>query len=171
VDAAAPGADRERSAPGLGLRIAGSVYGTVVVLGVIVASSAARTEPGRTAVLVVATVVVFWIAHVYSEVLVTSLAESRRARWRDVRLAAAHESSVLYAAVLPVAALLLGGLDVIRDGTALWLAIGTGVGTLAVQGVAYSRIERFGPLATATTIGVNILLGLSLALLKTLVAH
>lgn len=151
--------------------IAGRVYGTVVVLGVIVASSPRETEPGRIALLVATTSVVFWLAHVYSQVLATSLEHGRHARWSDVRSSAAHEASVLYAAILPVTALALGALDVLRDATAAWLAVAAGIGVLVAQALAYARIERFGFTATALTVAINIVLGLSLALLKALVTH
>jgi len=151
--------------------IAGKVYGTVVVLGVIVASSPGETEPGLIAGLVAVTSVVFWLAHVYSQVLATSLERGRHARWVDVRSTAGHEASVLVSAILPVAALLLGAFDVVRDATAVWLAVGAGVGVLVGQALAYARIERFGVGATTLTVAVNLLLGLSLALLKALVAH
>jgi hypothetical protein len=153
------------------LAIAGKVYGTVVVLGVIAASSPAETEPSRIAALVLVTSVVFWLAHVYSQILATSIEAGRHARASDVRTIAAHEASVLYAAVLPVAALLLGAFDVVRDATAVWLAIAAGIGVLVAQGIAYARIERFGATATIGTVSVNVVLGLSLALLKALVGH
>ena len=153
------------------LAIAGKVYGTVVVLGVIAASSPVETEPTRIAALVVVTTVVFWLAHVYSQTLATSIEAGRRARGSDVRVIAAHEASVLYAAILPVAALVLGALDVVRDTTAVWLAVGAGVGVLVAQGLAYARIERFSSAATVGTVAVNVVLGLSLALLKAIVGH
>jgi len=153
------------------LAIAGKVYGTVVVLGVIVASSPAETEPGRIAALVAVTCLVFWAAHVYSHVLAMSIEAGRRARRSDWSSTAAHEASVLYAAVLPVVALVLGALDVLRDSTAVWLAVAAGVGVLVAQGLAYARIERFSPAWTAGAVAVNVALGLSLALLKALVGH
>ena len=153
------------------LAISGRVYGTVVVLGVIVASSPGDTDPGRIAALVAVTCVVFWAAHVYSHVLAMSIEGGRRARPSDWTTTAGHEASVLYAAILPVTALLLGSFDVLRDTTAVWLAVGAGIGVLVAQGLAYARIERFGLLATAAVVAVNVALGLSLALLKAVVGH
>jgi hypothetical protein len=37
--------------------------------------------------------------------------------------------------------------------------------------VAYARIERFGPWATAATVGLNVAVGLALAVLEAIVSH
>ena len=51
-------------------RIAGAVYGTIVVLGVLAAGSdSASIDAWELDVLMVATVLVLWVAHVYAHAL------------------------------------------------------------------------------------------------------
>ena len=47
--------------------IAGTVYGTIVVLSVVTAASTVEHDLWRLAVIAAATVVVYWLAHVYSD--------------------------------------------------------------------------------------------------------
>jgi len=53
----------------------------------------------------------------------------------------------------------------------VWLALGLGVAALAAQGVRYARLERLSRTGTAVVIGLNLLLGLSIVILKVLVVH
>jgi hypothetical protein len=151
-------------------RIAGLIYGTIVVLSVLVASPT-NEDVGRVLALTASTTVVFWLAHVYAHVLGDSLASARRADAADVRHMAHRELPIVLAAVLPSLALVLGALDVLRDRSSMWLAFTIGVVTLVVQGLAYARIEHFGRLATLVTVGVNLGVALLLVLLKVVVAH
>ena len=50
-------------------RIAGTVYGTIIAMATIAAGSAGAVDPWRLATLVVGTVLVLWIAHVYAHSL------------------------------------------------------------------------------------------------------
>ena len=126
-------------------RIAGTVYGTIVVMGAITAGSGARAEPSHLAAIVFATVLVLWISHVRARPR-----RERRprasARPRGVASVARRELGLLLAAVGPVLALLLGAIGVVRESRALWLAMALGVATLAVQGVRYARLEHIGRL-------------------------
>ena len=47
-----------------------------------------------------------------------------------------RELAIQLSSVLPLAAIALGALGVVRDKTAIWLALAIGVATLAVQGIA-----------------------------------
>ncbi len=49
--------------------IAGTVYGTIVVMGALVAGSKGEADPARLGAIVTGTVVVLWLAHVYSHAL------------------------------------------------------------------------------------------------------
>jgi hypothetical protein len=123
------------------------------------------------AVIAVATVVIYWIAHVYSHGLGESLEAGRRLTGAELAELARRESSILLAAVLPVAAIVLGALGVFATRTALWVAVGLGVATLAVQGLRYARLERLSRTGTIVTVTINLALGLVIVLLKALVAH
>ena len=153
-------------------RVAGYTYGSILVLSVLVAGARAfRGEAGHIAVLVGATSVVFWLAHVYADGLGHSVAHDRRLTVAEVRHIARREASIVEAAVLPVAVLLLGAFDVLSTKTAVWAAFGCGIGILVAQGLRYARVERLGLFATFVVVAVNVLLGVLLIGLKLFVAH
>jgi hypothetical protein len=151
--------------------IAGTVYGTIVVLSVVTAASTVEHDLWRLAVIAAATVVIYWIAHVYSRGLGESLKVGRRLTAAELGAIARRESSILLAAVLPVAAIVLGALGIFATRTALWVAVGFGVAALTVQGLRYARLERLSRTGTLATVAINLTLGLVIVLLKALVSH
>jgi len=172
--AAAPAARRSRlheAVLGTPDTIAGTVYGTIVVMGAITAGAEGTRDPARLAVIVAATVLVLWLAHVYAHGLGESIARQRRLDRAELLSVARREFSIPLAAAAPTAALVLGGLELLRDATAVWLALAIGLATLAVQGGRYATLEHLGPLSAAATIAVNLGLGLVIVALKVFVAH
>ncbi len=153
-------------------RIAGTVYGTIVTLSVVTAAAKAFDHDlGGLAVILAVTTVVFWVAHVYSRGLGESIDAGRRLTAAEVATIARRESSILLAGVLPLLAIVLGALGVFADRTALWIAIGTGILTLTVQGIRYAQLEQLSRTGTIITIVINLAIGLSIAVLKVLVSH
>jgi hypothetical protein len=53
----------------------------------------------------------------------------------------------------------------------VWLALGAGVATLAVQGARYATVEQLGRTGTFVAIALNLFLGLVVVGLKALLAH
>ena len=151
--------------------IAGTVYGTIVVLSVVTAGATVEHDLWRLAVIAAATVAIYWLAHVYSDGLGESLNVGRRLTANELGAIARRERSILLAAVLPVAAIVLGAIGVLADRTALWVAVGVGVATLTVQGLRYARLERLSPTGTVVTVAINLALGLVIVVLKALVVH
>jgi hypothetical protein len=151
--------------------IAGTIYGTIVVLSVVTAASTVEHDLWRLAVIAAATVVIYWVAHVYSQGLGESLKLGRRLTAAELAAIARRESSILLAAVLPVTAIVLGAVGIFANRTALWLAIGVGVATLTIQGLRYSRLERLSRMGTIVTVAINVALGLVIVVLKALVSH
>lgn len=144
-----------------GERIEGLVYGTIIVMGVIAASSdGPRSDTARIAALVAATSAVFWLAHVYAHALDLSVERGKRLTGAGIKEVAVHEASILSAAVVPTGALLLGAVDLVGDRFAVRLALAAGTTVLAAQGLAYARIERLSLLGTATVVIANVMLGL-----------
>ncbi len=161
-----------RWALGAGHGIAGSVYGTIVVMAVIAgADRGSDTDVGRLALLVGVTAGVLYLAHVYAHALGESVIRGSRLTRDHVTSVALRESSIILAATPPVVALLLGAIGVIRSAVSIWLAMGLGVGMLAGQGLRYARLEHLTRLATFAVVGVNMALGLVLIALKALLAH
>ena len=156
----------------MGERLGGFIYGTIVALAVVVAG--ARAYPhgaGHIAVLVAATSVAFWLAHVYSNAVAHSVARDQHLSFGELRRIARREGSIIEAAVPPLAALLLGALGVISTQVAVWAAFALALVVLAAQGVTVARIERLGPLATLAVVAGNVSLGVLLVGLKLVVSH
>ncbi len=152
-------------------RLGGFVYGTIVVLSVIVAGAKAYPDDTtRIAVLVAVTTIVFWLAHAYAHALAESVRSNEHLTVTEVRRIGRHEAPLVQAGVPSIAVLLLGSLGLFDSDTAIWLAIGFGLAVLAVQGFVFARVERLGPTGTIAVVAVNLGLGLLLVALKLLVA-
>jgi hypothetical protein len=152
--------------------ISGTVYGTIVVLATITGSAKA-VDPNLWSVAVIAAVTsaVLWVAHVYSHGLGESVTIGRRLNLTELSEIARRESAILRAAVLPVFVVVLGALGLFGDRTALWLAVGVGVVTLVVQGIRFARLEELSTAGTIASVGINLALGLTIVLVKALLAH
>jgi hypothetical protein len=152
--------------------IAGTVYGTIIVMATVTAgSNGEQTDVLRLSVVVVVTVLVLWTAHVYAHALAESLELRRRLDRAELGSVAQRELAIPAAAVAPVAALVLAALGVLGEQTAVWLALGIGVTTLGVQGARYATGEQLDRTGTLVLIAINVVLGLVIVPLKALVAH
>jgi hypothetical protein len=155
-----------------GERLGGFIYGTILVLAVIVAGAKAfEHEAGHIAGLVAVTVVVFWLAHVYADALAHAVAYDQHLSFADLRRIAHREASMVEAAVPPLAALLLGAFGILSTKLAVWVAFGLGLGVLCAQGITFARVERMGRLGTLAVVAANLGLGVALVGLKLLVSH
>lgn len=133
-----------------------SVYGLVLVAGMIIVSSHLTEHPWDAVTTVAATVAVFFAAHVYAGTV------SRMARAHDTGLrvafgAALHHSIGLVAvAVIPLIVLAFGASGVLRATNAVWAALVLDVMLLGLVGwlMAAARTDRLwmrvgGALVTA----------------------
>jgi hypothetical protein len=156
----------------MGERLGGFIYGTIVVLAVIVSGSKAYPdEAGYIAALAAITTVILWLAHVYAHGLAHSAATNQHLTLPELGYIARREGSIVEAAVPPVAALLLGAFGVVSTQVAVWTALGLGLAVLAAQGIMFARVERLSWLGTLVVVAMNLGLGLLLIGLKTLVTH
>jgi len=152
--------------------MAGTVYGTIVVLATLTAGSAGETGAAwELASIVAVTVIVLWIAHFYSHALAESLERGRRLDSAEVVSVAKRELSIPMAAVAPVFLLVLGATGVLREARAIWLAIAIGIATLAVEGARFASLEEVSRGRRVLVVALNILLGLSIVALKVLLSH
>lgn len=164
--------DVKRLALGTRERIAGAVYGTIVVLAALAAGATAyQYDLWRLGAVVSASVVILWIAHAYAHALGESLSLGRRLTRAELMTITGRELAIPLASVLPLAAIAVGALGVVRDQTAIWLALAVGVATLAVQGIRYARLERLSRTGTVVSVGINLSLGLLIVALKVILAH
>ena len=156
----------------MGERLAGFIYGTIVALAVLVAGAKAFPhEAGHIAVLVVATTLVFWLAHVYAHGLGRSVARDRSLTLAELRDVARHEWAIVEAALLLAIPLLIAAVGLISTRLGVWLSLGTGLAVLAVEGLLFARAERLGWPGTLAVVSLNLALGASLIVLKLVVTH
>ena len=152
--------------------IAGAVYGTIVVLAAVTAGAKAfQYDLWRLVAIVVTTVLVLWLAHVYAHGLAESIEKGRRLDAAELAAIARRELAIPLAAVAPAGVLVLGAVDLIGGRAAVWLAIAIGVVTLGVQGLRYARVEGLGSAGTLLSVSANLALGLVIVALKVVVAH
>jgi hypothetical protein len=148
-------------------RIAGSVYGTIVVLGVLAAGSDSDAiDAWELDVLMVGTALVLWIAHVYAHGIAESIAAGTPLGRQSLRALAARESSIALAAVGPGIVLLFGAFGLMGDENAVWLALAVGTLILALQGVRYARATALRRRGTLVVVAANVMLGLVIVGLK-----
>jgi hypothetical protein len=152
--------------------VAGTVYGTIVVLAVLAAGADKyKHHLWRLDAIAATGAVVLWLAHVYSHALGESLGEGRRLDAREVAGIARREYAVVLAAVPPVVVLGLGAAGLFSATAAIWAAFGVGVVTLGAQGVRYARLEELSLGASIVSVTFNLALGLSLVAAEVVVSH
>jgi hypothetical protein len=152
--------------------LAGTVYGTVVVLAVIAAGSSPEdVDAWGLVILVVSTTLVLWVGHVYANGLGESVRLGHRLSLGEFRRLARREAAIPLAAFAPCVVLCVGALGIISEGSAVWLALGVGVGTLGFEGLRYARLEQMGQARALLTIGANVALGVTIVAVKIAVTH
>ena len=155
-----------------GERLGGFIYGVIVALSVVIAGARAYPRDAwHAAILVAVTSTVFWLAHVYAHALGESVARGERLGAAELRHVARHELSIVEAAVLPTAALLLGAVGIVSAHTAYWLAFALGLCVLVAEGLRFARVARLGPLGALAVVAANVSFGLVLVGLKLFVSH
>jgi hypothetical protein len=144
---------------------AGAIYGTIVATAVIAATARSR-PPGRVLASTVATLVVFWLAHVYAEALAHHVRGAMRLRWVTVTAAMAQERPMLVGSAPSLLLLLLGAVGLLGARLAVNLALWAGVAQLAGWGVAYARGQQWGWPTALVAGAVNGLFGVLVIALK-----
>jgi hypothetical protein len=146
---------------------AGAIYGTITAMAVI-AATAGHMPPGRLLAVTVATLAVFWLAHVYAQTLSHHLRGETRLSWASVSAAMTEERPMLEGPTPSLVLLLLGLLGVLREQPAVRLALWAGVAQLVIWGVAYARRQGWAwPAAMAAGL-VNGMFGVAIVLLEVL---
>jgi hypothetical protein len=151
--------------------ISGTVYGTIIAMATVAAAADTGVDTLRLAALVLATAVVLWVAHVYSDTLHESIDRGHRLDRRELVQVGRRELAIVLAAAGPCGVLILGAAGLISDSRAVSLALWIGLAALAAQGVRYARAERLGTLGTLTAVGVNAALGIAIVALEVALSH
>ncbi len=113
-----------------------SVYGTVLVSGMIVVAGSYGATSWQVFLSVFGTVIVFWAAHVYAGTIAGHgvLEGDDTSLWLALRRALRRSVGFLTSALPPSIVLLLGALEAVDDTVAIWVALWLGVVILAILG-------------------------------------
>lgn len=147
-------------------RLSGAIYGTIIVAGILAATST-DDEPSLadTAIYVFSTVVVFWLAHAWADSLARRVVATRRGL-RGFRITLANQWPLVQSALPPIAVMLVAsafGADAVL---ALDIAAWSCVAFLAGWGVVVARRENESPLGIVGTSAACAGLGLLMIGLK-----
>jgi hypothetical protein len=150
--------------------VAGAIYGLILATSVIAVSRQYTPHnSGITAVTVVVTATVFWLAHVYTRVMALGAVEHHMPTWAEIRGTLDHEWPLVQAGILPTVVLLLGPLGVLADDTAQDVAIGTCLLELGITGLVVARAAGARGLLVAVSAAVSASFGVIVIVLKTIV--
>lgn len=152
--------------------IAGTVFGTIAAMATVTAYGKAFPDsPWKLEELVVSTAIVLWIAHIYAHGLSESISEQRPLRPGVLVALGKRERGIILAAVPPTVVLTLGTVGLISEKTSIWLALGVGLATLAVEGWRYAELERLRAPSRLVAVAANVALGLLVVFLKVVILH
>ncbi len=152
-----------------------AIHGVILVAGLVVILGNSEEASWDVLVKVIATLVVFWAAHVYAGA-VAHLGDEyegdtpwRTRAVRATRDALDHSWGMLLAGVIPLVVLTLGTLNLLSDQNAIWGTLWVAVLILGVLG--WLGVASWSPRPQARFLGavVTSLLGLALVVLKALV--
>jgi hypothetical protein len=150
----------------------GAVYGSLLAASVVATAGSLGPEFSRVrlALLLIVTGLVFWAAHVYARLAGERLAHGR-ATWHTVGRVARAEWSLVEAALLPAAAVLISPLFGLGPVGAAWLALGVAVGQQTAWAV-WGALRAGASWQLASVEGVvNLVLGLVIVAAKAAVGH
>lgn len=145
-----------------------SVYGTVLVSGMIVVAGSYGATSWQVFLSVFGTVIVFWAAHVYAGTIAGHGVDEGGNGSLALALRRALRRSVgfLTSALPPSIVLLLGALNAVDDKVAIWVALWLGVLILAVLGfIVFSLRGDSWPIRILGSLGTA-LFGVAMILLK-----
>lgn len=117
------------------------VYGVVLVTALIAVGWDDDTDL-EVLIFVIGTVFVFWLAHIYAAVVASRAADAPPSLRTALALGIRHTYGMLVAMLIPAFLLWLAVIDVVEEYTAYYLALGSGVVTLAVIGYANASRNR-----------------------------
>jgi hypothetical protein len=168
-DTLPPMSGEAKSGP-LPANASGAIYGQILVTSLVAAlSEDSDIDAEYILISVTATMLVFWLAHVYAEAVSRGLEARRHVSWAEIRRLAAGEWPMVQAAFPTAIVLALGAVGAFSTETTIDIAIAVGVAALIAWGLAIGRAS--GSSWTAPLFGAAISAGFGLAIvgLKALV--
>jgi hypothetical protein len=151
------------------VEFAGAVYGSLLAASVVAGSAVDGTplSAGDLVVVLICTGVVFWLAHVYALVVARG---TFPLTWRRLRVAARQDWPVAQASFPPAIGAAFASALGLSDVVATWVALAVAVAGQVVWAVAAAATARFSARGVVLSGAANLVLGLAIIALKTLVA-
>ncbi len=148
---------------------AAAVYGSILAAGVVASLDVGDVTDGDMTAALAGTMLVFWLAHVWSEAIGDRIKDPRPYTWRRVRAVAAWHWPMVQASLGPLGALVLADLGVWSLDTAVTVALAVSIAQLVGWGVVVGRRTFAGWPAALLSGAVDGMLGVAIVVLKTLV--
>lgn len=153
-------------------RISAAAYGTVLVLAALPMIHPDDVADGVGWELVIGVGGATWLAHLFAEVVGDHVSHSAAAHERaEIRRAMVDGLPILAAVVFPGAALLLGRLEVLTSGGALWIAVILAVAQLVCLGAFVGAVATERRSQRWVYAGVTAAFGLAVVAIKIVVGH
>jgi hypothetical protein len=135
-----------------------AVYGSVIVLAVIIALDETSIDPGEAIASVIGAAFATLLAELYADYLGETIREGRNPTPEERTQTIKNASAGMLAAVLPVVFFILAALDVMKLDTAFEAAVWTGVGVVGFYAFVANRVAGF-------SVGRSLLAGAGFAVL------
>jgi hypothetical protein len=160
---------RERDAEHRGERAAHAIYGSIIVLAVIVAESDTSIDPEEVIASVVTVATVTALAEIYTDYIGGTIRAARHPTSAEQRIAFRNIVAGFLTALAPVVYFVLSAAGAMRLEVAFDAAIWTGVGLLGAYAVVANRLAGLS-VARSLLAGLGFtILGASLVALKAIV--
>jgi hypothetical protein len=153
-----------------GRRRSAGIYGTVVTAAII-AAGGNQLSTAALAVTIVVTLVVYWLAEEYAELLGEHTRAGQLPSMIVVRSSLAAAWPMVTASFLPLATLGIARLFGASSTNAAWVALGTAVVLLVFHGYGAARAAGLRGIRLVTVSGTAGLLGVVMVVLKSLLQH
>jgi len=149
---------------------AAGIYGTIVTASVL-ATAGGNLRPAALEVLVFGTLLVYWVAEVYAEILADHIHAGRLPTGRELRGVVGSTWPLVAASYLPLLVMAVAALLGATPKVASFLALAVAVVLLLVHGLTAGRAAGLtGWRLTGSTATAG-LFGIAMVALKALVAH
>jgi hypothetical protein len=165
-EAAKEGSELHRA----GRRRSAGIYGTVVTAAII-AAGGNQLSTAALAVTIVVTLVVYWLAEEYAELLGEQTRAGQLPSMIVVRSSLAAAWPMVTASFLPLATLGVARLFGASSANAAWVALGMAVVLLVFHGYGAARAAGLSGIRLVTVAGTAGFLGILMVVLKSLLQH
>jgi hypothetical protein len=146
-----------------------AIYGTMLVTAIIAAlSEDAQASLPEMVAATLLTIVVFWLAHVYADVVGERAATRDRAQWHSPLALLIQERPMVGAALVPMIPLLIGAVAGLHRLAAARASLAVGIVELSVWGYIAGRHLGSQPARLAGALFLSVL-GIAITLLKVVV--